>query len=97
MATIAIITLIAAVGSMSILNTNSNASAKKSSRHDHANNKMNDGRVCIYQRHVSVDQKHVCSDRKHGSSDYRQEEIILSSPGSPQQQFYLNHVPGGDS
>ena len=92
--TIAIIALIAAIGSMSIVNMNKNAFAI-SSHHDHADNEGNDRHVCIYQRHVSVDQKHVCIDHKDGSSD--QEEIILSSPGLPQQQLYLNHIHGGNS
>lgn len=32
------------------------------------------------------------TDHKHGSGDYGQEEIILSLPGLPQQQIYLNHI-----
>jgi hypothetical protein len=97
MITIAMIALIAAIiGSMSIGNMNRNAFAR-SSHHDHGDNDGNDRHVCIYQRHVSSDQRHVCIDKKHGSSDDQQEEIILSSPGLPQQQLYLNHIHGGNT
>jgi hypothetical protein len=96
MIAIAIIALIAAIVSMSIVNMNKNAFAR-SSHHDHGDNEGNDRHVCIYQRHVSVDQKHVCVDQKYGSSDSQQEEIILSSPGLPQQQLYLNHIAGGNA
>ena len=96
MITIAMIALVAAIGSMSIGNMNSNAFAR-SSHHDHGNNEGNDRDVCIVQKHVSIDQRHVCIDKKHRSSDDQQEEIILSSPGLSQQQLYLNHINGGNS
>lgn len=93
MVRIVIIALIAGVISMSIVNTNMNAMAKSSHR-DHGDNKSNDRHHgCVYQKHVKVDQKHVCIDHDNRSSDYPPEEIILSSPGSPQQQFYANRVP----
>ena len=100
MTTIAIIALIAAIGSMSIANMNRNAFARSSHHHDHEDNEGNNNRhVCIVQKHVSVDQKHICIDKKHGSSDDddQQGEIILSSPGLPQQQLYLNHIHAGNT
>ena len=88
--TIAVIALISAIVSMCIVNSNRNAFAR-SSRHDHADDKANHRRGCIYQKHVFVDQK-------HGSDDFRQEEILLSSPpGLPQQQLYLNHIHAAGS
>jgi hypothetical protein len=90
--TIAIIALIAAIGSMSMVIMNRNAFARSSDRHDHMDNKGNDRRECIYQRHVSVDQRHVCTVPEHESGNAEQEEIILSSPGLTEQQVYLNHV-----
>jgi hypothetical protein len=86
---IAMIALVAAIGSISIANMNSNAFAR-SSHHDHGDNDGND-------RHGSSDHRHGSSDDIHGSSDDQQEEIILSSPGLPQQQLYLNHINGGNS
>jgi hypothetical protein len=99
MITIAIIALITAIGSsISIGNMNSNAFAKRSHHnHDHGDNDGNDRHACIIQKHVSIDLKHVCIDKKHRSSDDQQEEIILSTPGLPQQQLYLNHVHGGNT
>ena len=82
MITIAMIALIAAIGSMFIGNMNRNAFAR-SSHHDHGDNDGND--------------RHGSSDDRHGSSDDHQEEIILSSPGLPQQQLYLNHIHGGNT
>jgi len=89
MITIAMIALIAAIGSMFIGNMNRNAFAR-SSHHDHGDNDGND-------RHGSSDDRHGSSDDRHGSSDDHQEEIILSSPGLPQQQLYLNHIHGGNT
>jgi len=88
MITIAIIVLIAAIGSMSIGNMNRNAFAGNSHHNHHHGD--NDGN----HRHVCIDHhdRHVCIDDRHGSSDDQQEEIILSSPGLPQQQLYLNHI-----
>jgi hypothetical protein len=88
MITIAIIVLIAAIGSMSIENMNRNAFAGNSHHNHHHGD--NDGN----HRHVCIDHhdRHVCIDDRHGSSDDQQEEIILSSPGLTQQQLYLNHI-----
>ena len=94
MITIVLIGLIAGIISMSIVNTNMNAMARSGDHHDHRDNKSNDRHGCVYQKHVKVDQKHVCIDRDNNrSSDYPPEEIILSSPGSAQQQLYLNRIP----
>ncbi len=96
---ITMIVLIAAIGSMSIGNMNSIAVARSSHHHDHehADGEGNNRHVCILQKHVSSDQRHVCIDKKHASSDDQQEEIILSSPGLPQQQLYLSHIHGGNT
>jgi hypothetical protein len=95
MITILVIALILVIGSMSIGNINSNAFARSSHHDHHVDNKGNDRHGCIYQKHVSVDQRYVCGDHRHESSDVQQEEIILSSPGLPQQQLYLNHIAAG--
>jgi hypothetical protein len=95
MTTIAIMALIAAIGSMSIGNINRNAFAR-SSHHDHGDNDWNDRHACIVQKHVSIDQKHVCIDHRHGSNDYQEEIILSSSSGLPQQQLYLNHIAGSN-
>jgi hypothetical protein len=103
MITIAMIALIAAIGSMFIGNMNRNAFAR-SSHHDHGDNDGNDRHGSSDDRHGSSDDRHGSSDDRHGSSDDRhgssddhQEEIILSSPGLPQQQLYLNHIHGGNT
>ena len=82
MITIAMIALIAAIGSMFIGNMNRNAFAR-SSHHDHGDNDGND-------RHASIDHRHVCINHRHVSSDDHQGEIILSSPGLPQQQLSIS-------
>jgi hypothetical protein len=95
MITITMIALIAAIGSMSIGNMTSNAFARsKHHHHDHMDNEGNNRHVCILQKHVSSDQRHVCIDKKYASRDDQQEEIILSSPGLPQQQLYVTHIHG---
>ncbi len=82
----------------SYVNSNRNAFARSSHHdHDHEDDKATHRHVCIYQKHVSVDQKHVCTDDKHGLDDSQQEEIILSSPGLPQQQLYLDHTHAAGS
>jgi hypothetical protein len=86
------IAVIAAIGSMSIGNMNRDAFARSShhNNHDHEDNDVND-------RHACIDQRHVCVNDRHESRDNPQEEIILSSPGLPQQQLYLHHIYGGNS
>jgi hypothetical protein len=89
MITIAMIALIAAVGSMYIGNMNSNAFAR-SSHHNH------DRHICIGHKLISIGHKHVCINGRHGSSDNHQREIILSSPGLPPQQLSISsssHLP----
>lgn len=89
MITIAMIALIAAIGSMYIGNMNSNAFAR-SSHHNH------DRHVCIGHKLISIGHKHVCVNDRHGSSDNHQGEIILSSPGLPPQQLSISsssHLP----
>src|SRR6266487_3435252 len=84
MITIVMIVLIAAIGSMSIGNMNRNAFARSSHHnHDHGDNDGND-------RHVSIDHRHVSINDRHASSDDHQGEIILSSPGLPQQQLSIS-------
>ena len=81
---------------MLIGNMNSNAFARSSNHHhhDHGDKEGNDRHTCTVQKHVSVDQRHVCIDKEHAFSDHQQEEIILSSPGLPQQQLYVTHIHG---
>ena len=90
MITIAVIALIVVIGSMSIVDTNSNAFAK-SSHHGHHGDKKREWPTWMHY------QKHVCIDDRHESSGVQQEEIILSSPGLPQQQLYLNRIPAGSN
>jgi hypothetical protein len=85
------IALIAAVGSMYIGNMNSNAFARSSHHnHDHGDNDRNDRHVCIGHKHISIGHRHVCINDRHVSSDDHQGEIILSSPGLPQQQLSIS-------
>jgi hypothetical protein len=96
MVTIAIIVVIASIGSISLATMNMNAFARIS-HHSYRDNDGDSQHVCIVQKHLSVDQKHVCINKKDASSNSQQEEIILSSPDMPQQQFYLNHVNDGNT
>ena len=91
------IALVAAIGSTFMGNMDMNAFAKSSHHHDHGDNEGNNRHLCIVQKHVSIDQRHVCIDNRHRFSDNHQEEIILSSPGLPQQQLYLSHIHGGNA
>jgi hypothetical protein len=60
MTTIAIIALIAAIGSMSIANMNRNAFAR-SSHHDHEDNEGNNRHVCIVQLLADYEHNIFCS------------------------------------